>query len=276
MDREEILRQREILLVLARRKTMPLREIRSSLTKPPSDRRIREELLHLKRLGLVTQRGFGRGSIWMLEKGQEGWGSDWCVASVRRKDLSRDGAIWQGQAPDCRAKGRFPIKASGHTMAEKRKEVRFVADSMVGKLAKWLRVLGYDTYYQPCYPPDVIDMLLREGRILLTRHRKRAERLGNLAVLVRGNHVSEQLTGLTRELHIEPARSAWFSRCLVCNTLLMDAREGDVRERIPEYVFYQNVTRIRVCPSCGRHFWPGSHSVRMETQLKKWGFPLQP
>ncbi len=168
------------------------------------------------------------------------------------------------------------INGSDHTLAEKIKDVRFVADSMVGRLAKWLRVLGYDTHYQTCYPPDAMKTLLSEGRVLLTRHRKRAERSGKRAVLVRGNHVDEQLTGLTRKLHMEPVRSAWFTRCLICNTLLKQARENEAREKIPEYVFYQNMAQIRFCPSCGRYFWPGSHRVRMENQLKEWGFSFDP
>ena len=153
--------------------------------------------------------------------------------------------------------------------------MKFVADSMVGRLAKWLRVLGYDTHYQACYPPDVMETLLREGRILLTRHRKKAEKLGDTAVLIHGNRVREQLPELIRELHIEPDRLDWFSRCLRCNTPLKQARQDDAREEIPEYVFYQNMAQIRFCPSCNRYFWPGSHRARMENQLKGWGVSFE-
>ena len=150
--------------------------------------------------------------------------------------------------------------------------VRFVADSMVGKLAKWFRVLGYDTHYQSRYHPGEIDTFVRNGRILLTRHKMRAEKLGNAAVLISGNKVSEQLIELKRELHLEPARSVWFSRCLICNAILRHACEGAADNKIPEYVFYQNRANISFCPLCGRYFWPGSHRVRMEKQLKEWGF----
>ena len=167
------------------------------------------------------------------------------------------------------------INSSGHVMEKGKKEVRFVADVMVGKLAKWLRVLGYDTHYQPHYSPEAIDAFVREGRILLTRHKRRAEKLGNAAVLIRGNQVSEQLIELKRELHLEPARSTWFSRCLICNAILRHACEGVAGEKIPEYVLYQNRTNISFCPLCGRYFWPGSHRARMEKQLKEWGFPLE-
>ena len=150
--------------------------------------------------------------------------------------------------------------------------VRFVADSMVGKLAKWLRVLGYDTHYQPHYSPEAIDAFVREGRLLLTRHKRRAERVSNAAVLIRCNGIREQLMELKRDLHLEPARSIWFSRCLICNAILRQAREGVAGAKIPEYVLYQNRTNISCCPLCGRHFWPGSHRARMEKQLKEWGF----
>lgn len=150
----------------------------------------------------------------------------------------------------------------------------FVADSMLGRLAKWLRVLGYDTHYQTCYPPEVMNALLKEGRLLLTRHRKRAQRSGRSALLIHGNHVNEQLIGLAKELQLRPPPSAWFTRCLICNTLLKQAHESEAREKVPEYVFHQNANQIRFCPSCGRHFWPGSHRSRMENQLRQWGLPF--
>jgi len=151
--------------------------------------------------------------------------------------------------------------------------MRFVADAMLGRLAKWLRVLGYDTHYQTSYTPEVMDALVSEGRLLLTRHRKRAERSGKQAAWVHGNYVSEQLIGLANELHLEPPPSAWFSRCLICNTLLRQACENEARDKVPEYVFHQNVNQILLCPSCGRYFWPGSHRSRMAAQLREWGFP---
>ena len=64
-------RQREILKVLSQKPSMPLREIRAGMAKPPSDRRLREELLYLKRLGLVRSEGYGRGSKWVLERSRE-------------------------------------------------------------------------------------------------------------------------------------------------------------------------------------------------------------
>ena len=149
--------------------------------------------------------------------------------------------------------------------------MRFVADIMLGRLARWLRVLGFDTRYQPFDPVHDIGQMARDRRIPLTRQRKLIPLLKG-AVFIRYNGVGEQLTQLKKVLPLETCHANWFSRCLLCNVLLMDAPEESARDNIPEYVFYENMKSIRFCPSCGRHFWPGSHKIGMEKQLNRWGF----
>jgi len=149
--------------------------------------------------------------------------------------------------------------------------MRFVADVMLGRLARWLRVLGFDTRYQPFDPVHEISQMAERGRIPLTRQRKMIPLLED-AVFIRYNTVGEQLTQLKKALLPETCHVDWFSRCLLCNVLLMDAPEEAARDNIPEYVFYENITNIRFCPICGRYFWPGSHRARMEKQLNLWGF----
>jgi uncharacterized protein with PIN domain len=149
--------------------------------------------------------------------------------------------------------------------------MKFAADSMLGRLAKWLRVLGYDTHYRGYYGPAVINQLAREGRCLLSRQRKTVD-LDHNAVLINSNHVGEQLDELKKKLHLSPDRSQWFTRCLICNVLLRKAQKDKARENVPEYIFYQNVSGIRFCPSCGRYYWSGSHRQRMVKQLEQWEF----
>ena len=149
--------------------------------------------------------------------------------------------------------------------------VRFVADVMLGRLAKWLRVLGFDTYYQSFSQVHIIDKMAKQGRIPLTRQWKLIPLLEG-AVFIRDNHVGEQLAQLKSEYLSSPHHTGWFSRCLVCNVPLMDASEDVVRDNVPEYVFYKNINTIRFCSSCGRYFWPGSHRTKMENQLNAWGF----
>jgi uncharacterized protein with PIN domain len=149
-------------------------------------------------------------------------------------------------------------------------EVRFVADCMLGKLAKWLRVLGYDTHYQHYYRSGDIDQLVRKGRLLLSRHKRITDDYVN-AVLILSNGVGGQLAELKEMDYLKSDQSKMFSRCLVCNVLLTQAQEDAARENVPEYVFYENMTGIRFCPSCERYYWPGSHRTRMVRQIKEWG-----
>lgn len=150
--------------------------------------------------------------------------------------------------------------------------MKFVVDIMLGKLAKWLRVMGYDTVYQPAYPRGALQGFMAEGRILLTRHHQRAQLPGE-SVLLYKNRVGEQLGELGEKIDLAPNRADLFSRCIRCNTLLRDAPEARALEAVPEYIFHNCPGRIRFCPTCHRHYWPGSHRMRMETQLREWGLP---
>lgn len=157
----------------------------------------------------------------------------------------------------------------------KAKEMKFVADSMLGKLAKWLRVLGHDTHYQRYYSAGTINQLVDEGRYLLSRHRETAKQYNNV-LLLHSNNVGDQLAELKELVDLASARSKWFTRCLICNDLLENVQLNKAQENVPEYVFYHNASGIRHCPSCARYYWPGSHRKNMVRQLEKWGFtPFQ-
>ena len=150
-------------------------------------------------------------------------------------------------------------------------EMKFLADSMLGRLAKWLRVMGYDTHYQPFYHKDAIERLVRQRRTLLSRHKKTADRFPD-ALFIRSNRVADQINELKNRMDLRPDRSRWFTRCLICNAALEKAHFEVARENVPEYVLYENAAGIRFCPSCDRYFWPGSHREGMLRQLKEWGF----
>lgn len=142
---------------------------------------------------------------------------------------------------------------------------------MLGRLAKWLRVIGYDTFYQPSYKKGAIGELVREGRTLLSRHRPTISQYSN-SLLIRSDHVKDQLREMKSLGLITFDSAKWFSRCLICNVHLEETNVPNAHENVPEYVLYQNISGIRFCPSCGRCFWQGSHRKRMIRHLEEWGF----
>ena len=148
---------------------------------------------------------------------------------------------------------------------------KFVADAMLGKLAKWLRIMGYDAHYQSFYKSGQIHSLVKEGRVFLTRNSRWLRRCKGV-VLLRPDHVKEQLRQLQREGLIKADRATWFTRCMLCNEPLPAASPEAARENVPEYVFFRNPSGVRFCPSCNRFFWPGSHKQNMTAQLQGWGF----
>jgi hypothetical protein len=148
---------------------------------------------------------------------------------------------------------------------------RFLAESMLGRLAKWLRIFGYDTHYERAYAKGAVEILLRsEDRILLTRCWETLKRQGG-GVFIRSDHIQEQLRQLIEERDLRLDPNASFQRCPVCNERLRVADLDSVRDRVPEYVLFQHGPCLRLCPCCGRIFWRGTHPDRMRAQLKAWG-----
>lgn len=159
-------------------------------------------------------------------------------------------------------------EAEGQTAADL---PRFIVDMNVGKLAKWLRVLGYDAVFiNPIEDGELVRLGLEEGRVVLTKDRGIAARRlateGRLRVLlVPGDRVEDQLRYVVRELGLD-VRSRLFTRCLECNVALERAQPAEVRGQVPSYVFATQ-RRFARCPRCGKLYWPGTHWQRMAQRL---------
>ena len=146
---------------------------------------------------------------------------------------------------------------------------RFVADRMLGKLAKWLRVLGYDVVYLRKASEGEILQKLQEGRTLLTRNRRAQKWRGKGNVfIVKGNDPKIQLREVVKGLGLPELDAVIFSRCLGCNRTLDPVKRETVREEVPDYI-YQKHEEFYRCNDCGKVYWHGSHAVRMRQQLQK-------
>ena len=145
--------------------------------------------------------------------------------------------------------------------------LRLLADGMLGKLAKWLRLLGYDTAYDNvATDPKLARRARTEGRVLLTRDHELSARRGLRTLLIQ----SETLEKQVREVRdaLGPPPHPPLSRCAVCNGVPEPISPAKVAGHVPPYVL-RTQTEFRRCPNCGRVYWPGSHFQAMRNQIEK-------
>ncbi len=142
---------------------------------------------------------------------------------------------------------------------------RFAADIMLGRLARWLRVLGFDARSMVIANRFLIASLLFEGFIPVTRREKFRDREG--VIFIRGNHHFEQLRELISLAALGREEVRLFSRCILCNAALEDVLAEVVFGVVPDHVF-ETVSDFRRCPQCARVYWPGSHRRKMVRQLE--------
>jgi uncharacterized protein with PIN domain len=144
--------------------------------------------------------------------------------------------------------------------------MKFLADTMLGRLATWLRLLGYDTLYLPqADDPELARRARAEDRILLTRDVELTRRRGVRSILIISERVEEQLRQVAHELHLTAGMA--FSRCAVCNGALEEVDKAAVQASVPPYVF-QTQTHFRRCTLCQRLYWRGTHWARMLAQME--------
>lgn len=141
---------------------------------------------------------------------------------------------------------------------------------MLGKLAKGLRMLGYDTvFYRGEDAYQLISLARREDRVILTRNTKLIPRRPEDRILrVTEDNPYLQLKELVRKGHITPDEEKFFSRCLVCNVLLDEIPRDEAEGEVPDFIFHQQKDFFR-CPQCQRIYWPGSHQENMKKRIEE-------
>jgi uncharacterized protein with PIN domain len=147
------------------------------------------------------------------------------------------------------------------------REPRFVLDTHLGKLARHLRLAGFDCLYRNDYrDSELITAALAERRIILTRDKGLLkQRLVTHGYFVRRTESEEQLREVVRAFQLEAALRP-FSRCRECNAELHDVPKAQVLARLPEKV-RAAYERFQLCPGCGRIYWEGTHYARLRRLL---------
>ena len=146
-------------------------------------------------------------------------------------------------------------------------ELRFAADRMLGKLAKWLRVMGHDVIYgEHLSGPGLIHVARSENRLILTRDRGLKKKQPPDYLFIESDHYREQLRQVIRACGLSPLDHA-FTRCLECNLVLEPRSKAEVEKNVPPYVLATQ-EKFSWCPKCRRVFWPGTHHERMLEELR--------
>ena len=149
----------------------------------------------------------------------------------------------------------------------------FIVDNNVGKLTKWLRMMGYNAvFFDGSDDAYLVAKALTEDRVILTRDTQIMKRgvitSGRLkAILINSDEPESQIRQVIDTLHLD-FMSRPFTRCLECNQPLVERSKDEVKDRVPPYVF-QTQSQYMECTTCHRIYWRGTHWQAMTKKLKK-------
>jgi uncharacterized protein with PIN domain len=149
---------------------------------------------------------------------------------------------------------------------------RFVADKTLGRLARWLRIVGCDVLYGSNFSGrGLLTAARRDGRIVLTRDRRAARRRDMPPfLLIEDDRFREQLRQVIGTYGIDPTATL-FHRCVDCNAELAEVDRESVKDEVPPYVFATQKA-FRRCPRCRHVFWDATHVDRVRRELEQMGF----
>ena len=152
--------------------------------------------------------------------------------------------------------------------------LKFIVDNNVGKLAKWLRIMGYDTlFFNGSNDAHMIAIALAEDRVILTRDtqimKRRVVIKGQLkAILIQSDEPELQMHQVIDTLGLD-YHSRPFTICPECNQPLLERSKQQVKDLVPPYVF-QTQSQYMECPTCHRIYWKGTHWEAMTKKLEKF------
>lgn len=150
--------------------------------------------------------------------------------------------------------------------------MKFIADAMLGRLATWLRLIGFDTlYFRHIEDSILLKISLQEDRMLLTRDTRLVKMRGvGRFLLLDENDPFDQLATVMRSLSLSPVTGkdgeTLLSRCALCNGRLVPIAKEDAGGAVPEYV-YSTCNGFKRCNGCHKLYWKGTHYTRLRQKL---------
>jgi len=144
---------------------------------------------------------------------------------------------------------------------------------MLGTLAKWLRIYGFDTSYANSEIDDdeILKISKKENRILVTRdknliNRARRENIKN--IMITSTEIDKQIKTTLEDYKINTDKI--LSRCIICNSIVKEIKKEDVKEKVPKRIF-EIKNKYLFCPKCNKIYWKGSHYENMIEKIKNLG-----
>jgi len=146
--------------------------------------------------------------------------------------------------------------------------MKFICDEMLGTLAKWLRIMGYDTEYAKGMKDDEIIMkAAKEERIVLTRDKMLSKKAKN-SLYINERTLDEQIERVVKKFNLKLDEEKLLSRCTICNLEVEEIEKSMVRGKVPEHV-WKSHEKFWICPRCGRIYWMGSHWDNMKKRIER-------
>ncbi|NSW77334.1 MAG: Mut7-C RNAse domain-containing protein [Candidatus Atribacteria bacterium] len=150
-------------------------------------------------------------------------------------------------------------------------EEKFLADCMLGKLARWLRIVGYDTkYFRHAEDHTLIAVARFEGRMLLTKDRALFQRAKEITYFIKAESLEYQLKEVLS--HFKLSLRLSFARCPSCNATLLSVSPQEAKSRVPLFVSL-SFEEFKQCPLCQKIYWPGTHWQKIVQFCQE--FPVQ-
>ncbi|MFH1701619.1 MAG: Mut7-C RNAse domain-containing protein [Candidatus Zixiibacteriota bacterium] len=151
--------------------------------------------------------------------------------------------------------------------------MKFICDDNLGKLARYMRFLGFDVAYKKNISNShLLGISLDESRTILTRDRKIIEKtLVRDFLLVEDNHWASQLKQVISKFSLIPVQDCIFKRCSEDNTVTLQVKKEAIKNEVYPFI-YEYHDNFRRCPLCQKIYWHGSHAKAVLAILKRHGF----
>ena len=143
----------------------------------------------------------------------------------------------------------------------------FIADAMLGRLARWMRFLGFDTlYFRDIKDSKLIRIAREQDRCILTRDSRLIKVKGvNNYLLIKANDPLHQIIEVIDTLKVSQFNP--LSRCVTCNGMIARVlNKQDIKDSVPEFIFL-NINVFLECTECGKIYWEGSHPKKFKEKL---------